>query len=237
MSSTPIILGIETATLAGSVCLARGDTVLASRVGNAGESHSNSLLRDINDVLSEGGIRLTDVDAFAAAIGPGSFTGLRIGLATTKALAATIGRNCIAVPTLKAVAEAAGPAAFVVALLTAGRGEVFAQLFSVSVAGEVEELDAPAHLPPKRSLARYAELAEAIWAGPATEIHRELILGHAAEHGRDWRIAVVGADLARHVTTLALQDYLKGNTVPPELLQALYVRPSDAELKTHVVNH
>ena len=236
IDANPIILGIETATLAGSVSVARGDSVLASRLGDARESHSNTLLRDISDVLSEAQIVLTDVEVFAAAVGPGSFTGLRIGLATTKALAATMKRRCVAVPTLKAIAKAVGPLRNTVALLPAGRGEVFAQLFSLNDQGHLIELDAPAHLPPQKLLARYAGLQEVVWAGPATEIHRNLIESYALENSRGWTIASFEPNLAKHVIALAVGSYRRGVTVPPESLQALYVRPLDAELKANVVN-
>ncbi|MCM3904029.1 MAG: tRNA (adenosine(37)-N6)-threonylcarbamoyltransferase complex dimerization subunit type 1 TsaB, partial [Pyrinomonadaceae bacterium] len=131
MSTTPVILSIDTATLAGSVCLMRGTTLLATRVGDPAVSHSNSLLKDINNSLGEAEVSLSDVNLIAAASGPGSFTGLRIGLATVKALAATLQTPCVGIPTLNAVAHAAGPAAASVALLPAGRGELFSQLFSV----------------------------------------------------------------------------------------------------------
>ena len=86
----PLILSIETATLTGSVALCKGDEVVAVHNGHDGPSHSNTLLRTIESVLKDGGIQLSDVDLFAVAIGPGSFTGLRIGLATVKGLAFTI---------------------------------------------------------------------------------------------------------------------------------------------------
>src|SRR3989442_10864646 len=89
----PLILAIETATRAGSVALSRGAKLLSSAEGNAAESHSISLLETIENILQQVGVELSDIDLFAAASGPGSFTGLRIGLATTKALAVCTGRK------------------------------------------------------------------------------------------------------------------------------------------------
>src|SRR5882762_10221523 len=135
MEESPLILSIDTATLRGSVCLMQGERVLAYVSGDANVSHSSSLLRDIDQVLTACGITTREIELFAAAAGPGSFTGLRIGLATVKALSVTLGRPCLGVPTLRAVARAAGPSKATVALLPAGRGELFAQLFSVSFDG------------------------------------------------------------------------------------------------------
>src|SRR5687768_88980 len=88
----PLILSVETATLGGGVFLGRGDEELAASIGRPDVSHSNSLLSDINDCLNHAGVSLADIDVFACASGPGSFTGLRIGIATVKGLAATLDR-------------------------------------------------------------------------------------------------------------------------------------------------
>src|SRR6185295_10462844 len=102
--TTPLILSLETATMGGSVWLGFGTVELATRIGDPKVSQSATLLQDINDCLDEAGVKLAEVDLFACASGPGSFTGLRIGIATLKALAASLGRPSIGVPTLHAVA-------------------------------------------------------------------------------------------------------------------------------------
>src|ERR1044072_8567602 len=124
MSSELVVLSLETATMGGSVFLGRGTSELAARVGDPQVSHSNSLLTDIDAVLKEAGLELNDVEGFVCAAGPGSFTGLRIGLATLKALAATLDRPCVGIPTLEAVAHSLGPSQAKIALLPGGRGGV-----------------------------------------------------------------------------------------------------------------
>src|ERR1043166_623128 len=106
MEST--ILAIETATLAGSIAIVRGEEVIAGSNGDPAISHSNTLLADLDQLLNHAKIKLSEVDLFAVAAGPGSFTGLRIGIATIKALAATLARPTAAVPTLQAIALAGG---------------------------------------------------------------------------------------------------------------------------------
>src|SRR5437879_12373523 len=117
MGDTPLILSLDTASLGGSVCLTRGQQILASVIGDATASHSNNLLRDIDRVLKTSGVTIGEVELFAASAGPGSFTGLRIGLASVKAFSATLQRFCVGVPTLQALADAAGPSTATVDLL------------------------------------------------------------------------------------------------------------------------
>src|SRR5262249_374662 len=128
---SPVIVAIETSTRAGSVAVSRGEQVLACATGDASSSHSTDLIENIDRILHQAGLQIRDVDLFAAAIGPGSFTGLRIGLATVKSLAVAMNKKCVGVSTLAAIALAAGESERTVALLPAGRGEVFSQMFTV----------------------------------------------------------------------------------------------------------
>lgn len=247
MIDTPLILSLETATPGGSVWLGRGKLDLATSTGDPLVSQSNALLSDINKSLEEAGCSLNDVDVFACASGPGSFTGLRIGIATLKALAATLDRPCVGIPTLQAVAHAAGRSLATVSLLPAGRGEIFAQMFSVSGDDIVNALDAAAHLSPQKLIERYGALAELRWAGSGAHLHRELIEKSAqvrgitfgeistgapsTARGRGWELAANERNLAKHVAALAEQAFRQGTLQRADSLTAIYVRPSDAELK------
>ncbi len=113
----PLILAIETATRAGSVALVRGHEILASASGDASSSHSINLIEIVEGTLKKGKADLSEVALFAAAVGPGSFTGLRIGLATVKSFAVCTGRSCVGVSTLAAIAHAAGTSERTVSLL------------------------------------------------------------------------------------------------------------------------
>ena len=243
--STPIILSLDTATLGGSIWLGSGSTELAARTGDPKVSQSTSLLQDVKDSLDQAGLELSEVDLFACASGPGSFTGLRIGLATLKGLAASLERPSVGIPTLRAVAHAAGPSRATVALLPAGRGEVFAQLFSVSESGAVTELDAPAHLSPPKLLERYTSRVNLKWAGAGAHLQRDLLVDHAQkqgiyfalqsdiegeDHAGSWSLAPHEDNLARHVAALALEVFQTGEIQSRHSLSAIYVRPSDAEL-------
>ncbi len=244
MNPDPVILSVETATLGGSVSVSRGEVILGQLAGEAQVSHSNTLLADINRLLDQTGVLLNEVDVFAVATGPGSFTGLRIGIATVKALSATLERPCAGVPTLEAIAHAAGPSGRSVALMPAGRGEVFAQMFSVSPDGTVTALDSPAHITPDTLLDKYGELAGICWCGPGASLYRDKILARAEQHGflvdeaqtgekdaKSWRFAQSEPYLSSHVAKLAMAKFAAQQLETPKTLAAVYVRPSDAELK------
>lgn len=222
----PTIFSVETATLSGSVALSRGEEILAALTGDSGISHSNTLLKDIDKVLRETEVELSEIDLFAVATGPGSFTGLRIGIATVKGLAATLDRPCAGVPTLHAVALSAGASERTFALLPAGRGEVFAQLFSVTKDGLVTELDKATHISPQILVAKYDSLERVMWCGEGAIANRALL-----ETKPGWQIAPPSENLAIHVASLARRKFRENELVHPDALQAIYVRPSDAELK------
>ena len=222
----PLILSVETATLSGSVALARGEEIVAAFGGDAGISHSNTLLNDIDKLLHEARVDLSEIDLFAVATGPGSFTGLRIGIATVKGLAATLNRPCAGVPTLHAVALSAGESARTIALLPAGRGEVFAQLFSVTKEGLVTELDQATHISPQKLLVKYGSLESVLWSGEGAVANKELL-----KQQQGWQVVPPSPNLAAHVASLALTKFREKQLEHPDALQAIYVRPSDAELK------
>jgi tRNA threonylcarbamoyladenosine biosynthesis protein TsaB len=249
MSEAPLILSVETATMGGSVCVSRGAHLLAYNVGEPRISHSHTLLSDIDKALAASRTKLGNIELFAVASGPGSFTGLRIGIASIKALAATFQSPCAGVPTLHAVAYAAGLSELTVALLPAGRGELFAQMFSVSTRTGVTELDSVAHLSPAKVLEKYGRLDNICWSGEGAHLYRDQIHKWAERDGhqlidssagsnarQSWSIAPKQPNLAQHVASLALTRFQDDELDNPQTLRAIYVRPSDAELNEESVH-
>jgi tRNA threonylcarbamoyladenosine biosynthesis protein TsaB len=213
--------------------------VLASRSGEIREGGASRLLADIEEVLKGAGKGVREVELFAAAKGPGSFTGLRTGLATVLGLAVTLEKPLLGVPTLHAVAAAAGPSERVLATIPAGRGEVFAQLLSVSVDGLIEERGEPRHVSPVRLAEEFARLGGGLrWAGPGAQKLLEVLRGAARGAGLsvsddgegDWTITPTPDELAPTVALLAQAAHRAGRPSEAHGLRAIYVRPSDAEL-------
>jgi len=125
-----LILGLDTATLSCSVALLRDDTVLAEMTLNIKKTHSERLMPLLDTLLTESGVEREQIDAIAAAAGPGSFTGLRIGMATARGLAQGLAIPAVPVSTLEAMAEAVpAPAVLICPLLDARRGEVYTALY------------------------------------------------------------------------------------------------------------
>lgn len=242
-----LTLGVDTSTEKRSVALLRGRSVLWRGVSGLREGGSASLLRDIERALTAAGAALGDVGLFAAAVGPGSFTGLRAGLATIKGLSLVLSRPAVGVPTLHAVAYGARPCARILATIPAGRGEVFAQLLGVDDAGRVTEHEAPAHLPPARLAEKMARLGGGVrWVGGGALRFRDLIRDAAAEAGIDfveaadatraaaeggWVLSHAEEALAESVAAIALSGGSAAGASSAGGLSAIYVRPSDAELK------
>ena len=246
MEEGRLTLGVDTSTEKRSVALLRGGLVLSASTSELREGGSAGLLADVDRVLRSASVGLKDVGLFAAAVGPGSFTGLRSGLATVKGLALTLGKPAYGVPTLHAVAYGARPARRVVALIPAGRGEVFAQLLSVSAEGVVKEIESPTHLPPALLCERMARLGGGVkWVGSGAVKFRELIRQAAGAAGIElkdpgavgeevegaWALAPAAEALAETVALLAGAGVAGGDVVDAGALGAIYVRPSDAELK------
>jgi tRNA threonylcarbamoyladenosine biosynthesis protein TsaB len=221
----PLVLALETATRAGGVAVARGEAVLSSIGGDAAVSHSTNLLEMIDAALRAAGVTLVEVDLFAVALGPGSFTGLRIGLATAKAFAAHLHREVIGVPTLAAVAHASKLSGNIVALLPAGRGEVFVQRF-VMREGILTALDDPQHLSPREAIDKYAAVENLSFAGEGVLMIKELISEGEKSHSISSDVTM----LAPSIAVLGSRGYREGKSVAPENLTAVYVRASDAEI-------
>lgn len=244
--ASPLLLCLDTATEKRSVAVFRGVEQLALRARDLRADGASGVLRDVDEALRESGVTLREIELFAACTGPGSFTGLRSGLATVKALAKTLGRPAHGVPTLHAVALRAGPAKRLYALLPAGRGEVFAQLLSSAEDGRVSELGEPLHLPPQRLLERAKAAGGGLkWAGGGAFKYLEQIEEAARQAGlsferraedcpepaeNEWVFAHTPEVLAPCVAALALRRFRGAGAAQTEDLRAIYVRPSDAEL-------
>ncbi len=131
-----ILLALESATDTVGAAVIRDDDGSAERTHVGGRAHAENLAPAIEEACALTGCRITDVDHIAVDLGPGLFTGLRVGVATAKALAQALGIGILGVGSLDILAAAAweradGPAGPVVAVIDARRGEVFAAAYHV----------------------------------------------------------------------------------------------------------
>lgn len=225
----PLLLAIETATAAAGVAVLRGDAVLAARSLAEGRPASETLLPTVLGALAEADVALAALDGFAVSIGPGSFTGLRVGVSTVKGLAFGGAQRVVAVPTLAALAlHARAGDTPVVALLDARRGEVYTAIHSG--APTAAPLWGPCVAEPAALAARLAEIAG---AGPCVAIGDGV--GVAAEalraRLRERVLLRPAAPDATAVGRLGQRLWAAGGGVPAEQLAPLYVRRAEAEVR------
>ena len=225
-----VILALDTSSAGGSAAVVRAngdDTIVVERAGDAGRSSGERLPLELMAVLREAGVALADVDRLAVAVGPGSYTGLRVGIATIQGLALARGIPVTPVSTFDALLwDARDSADAIAAWVDAHRGEVFATLF----ARDGRTVLAPASsLTPDGTIDAWRDAL-----GPQSRVR---FIGDGAVRYRDAIAARLG-DQALVDTTVPLLAGAIGRiavaepdrAVRPHAVAPLYVRRTDVEL-------
>lgn len=128
------ILALDSTAKTASVCITENEKLLGLYMVNTENTHSETLLPMIKSVFTSTGLNVADIDAFAVSVGPGSFTGVRIGVATIKGLAFGTGKTCVGVSTIEALCENLdGFSGIICPVMNARRGQVYTGLFDNGV--------------------------------------------------------------------------------------------------------
>jgi tRNA threonylcarbamoyladenosine biosynthesis protein TsaB len=231
------ILAIETATSACTVAVADGEKVLAELSLEVPRAHSTRLMPLIAQAIQESGLKRTDLELIAVGVGPGSFTGLRIGIATAKGISEGLGIPAVGVSTLKAIAWGTGAQiGLVVPMLDAKRERVFSAAY---LPGDADpntwaEVLPPEHLTVTELAARLTDLRAGLrhsWQFVTTAGDGAPLYSEKLGLGEVLRIAPAGLRLPRAsaVAALGLAAYKSGAATDPESLAAVYLRKSEAE--------
>lgn len=233
-----LTLAVDTSTKAGSVAVLRDRKVLGSLATCSSEPHASGLFTDLDRLLGTVGQAMSDFDLFAAAAGPGSFTGLRVGLTAAKAWAEVFSRPVVAISTMEAIAiqavTRAVPSEVVFApVLDARRGQVFGGLYETRAdssedllqLGEAVVLDADEFV---RLVSERVGKRPVVFVSPTVEVIRPALERAAL---RLARVVEVSGVLAPFVGQLAYSRALRGDVQDALRLDANYVRRSDAEMK------
>ena len=230
-----LILGIETATVQVGCAIGGHEGVLASTHSARGKRHAESLAPAIEVICRQARVELDEIGVVAVDLGPGLFTGLRVGIATGKALAQALRIPMIGVSSLDLLAF---PARFsprlIAAVLDARRGEVFSALYR-QVPGGVQRLTEPRVGSPDELASELVALGQEV-----------LMVGDGARRYTDVFRDVVGAELvepelahpsARSLVELAHAQALREEWVQPWDLAPLYLRRPDAEINWSARDH
>jgi tRNA threonylcarbamoyladenosine biosynthesis protein TsaB len=219
------LLAVDTTSYAGSVALLDGNKLRGLIGITAAPGHAERLLPTIDMLLRELAISLEEIEAFAVAVGPGSFTGLRIGISTVEGLSYSTGRPIVGVSALEATAYSFRYRSGLVApFVDARRGEVYGALYRADGC-HVEPVIDPVCEKPDRFLSRLPS-EPILVAGSGTLAYRELLTEHAAGQ---LQLADPAFFLAEEIGRIGLRHIREGRRAPLGGLEAIYLRPSDAE--------
>jgi tRNA threonylcarbamoyladenosine biosynthesis protein TsaB len=227
-----IVLAIDTCDSRGSVALLRGETAVHVVRHELSEEYSSWLLPAVAEALRAADLGMAEVDGYAVAAGPGSFTGVRVGLTTVKAWSEVYGKRIAAVSRLEALAsQSKAVEPYVAAFADAQRGQVFGAVYR-RAGTEFERLGEEMVIPPGKFVEMAAELASGgslAWVSTDPEC----VLQDAAWSARESRgekVERVSSGLAPAIGRIGMAQLEAGRHTDALSLDANYVRRSDAEI-------
>jgi len=227
-----ITLAVDTSEVRGSVAIRAGGELAALRRHNIAENYSSWLPSAVEAVLREVGVGLPQVDVLAAETGPGSFTGVRVGLTAVKAWSEVFGKPIVGISRLEAVARRArSEQGWVTASYDAQRGQIFGAMYRRKE-GKLERVDDELVVAPDIFLAMVEERAGAVpveWVSLDPEIFARLEGWQKREQIGDLLQTCEG-DLAITIAEMAEERAARNEFTDVLQLDANYVRRSDAEI-------
>lgn len=221
------LLAVDTSTLSCGVAVTDGKGLLSECLFTSQQTHSRHLLGMVEETLARSGLTLSELDGFGVTRGPGSFTGLRIGMSVVKGLAEVAGKPVVGVSSLEALARGAALAEMpVLAMVDARKGEVYAALYAPDGKGGVVELSPPEAIRPEVLVTRVTGPLLCLGTGAVAYagLFRER-LGECVRFAPDY-------DTLRPsvVARLAVEGLHRGLGIDAGALSPLYLRKSDAEI-------
>ena len=228
-----LVLAVDTSSDSGSLAVLRDDQLLGVLCVSSRENYSSRLFRHLDTLLGELALQLLDVDLYAVVAGPGSFSGLRVGLAAVKGWAEVHNKPVAAVSALEAVAvQCHAPGKWVAPVMDARRGQIFGALFERGVDGLRRHQDERVEKLGEFFGWLETEFRANLQGEPAFVTTSPDLLKSELGSSRFANCAVMQASsaLAPYVGQLGREQARRGQTVDALHLDANYVRHSDAEL-------
>ena len=221
------ILGLDTSTMMTTCAVINEDKLLGEYSLNQDMTHSEKLVPMIKEVLDNLNMKVRDIDLYGVACGPGSFTGLRIGVATIKSFAHLFDKPIVGVSTLEALAYNLPYNEVVVPMIDARRNRVYTGIYTWED-GTIKELMAPDVLPIDELMAKLMDFDEVVFNGNGTFLYRDTL---KSTLGNRVRLATIGQNMCRatSICELAKIKYDKGEVDNYFTLAPEYLRESQAQ--------
>ena len=227
---SPILLTIQTASPAGSIALTAGDRLLAEFNLDVRKTPTEWLLQSIEDLLDKTDVQQTELDGIAVVHGPGSFTGLRVGLATAKGLSLVTGCPLLGISSLQCIAMQLPFAGLpVCVMLDARKQEVYSASYRWE-SGYPHPIAEETVSPPEKLLDEIS--GETLFAGNGAQVYRTLIVRQMGDRAH-FTPAFMNLPRAAGAAALAVREWAAGRTFTADQLMPNYLRPSEAELNLH----
>lgn len=220
------VLGIDTSSNVASAAVIDDDNIIAEYTLNLKKTHSQLLMPMIDSMLSSCECDISDIDLFAVSVGPGSFTGLRIGIATAKGLAHACGKKIVPVGTLAALAYNLPYAEhIIVPIMDARRNEVYTAAYIWDEDG-FREIEEPHAAPLSECLDGCGNMLDVIFVGDGVPVYREQIKDRLGEKAI---FVPAGSNLQRGASVAALGLKNASDAVDCGQICPVYIRKSQAE--------
>ncbi len=224
---SPIILTIQTASPGGSLAITDGERLLAEINLDIRKTPTEWLLQSIEDLLTKADLAKDALDAIGVVVGPGSFTGLRVGMATAKGLSLAVGCPLLGISSLQCLAmQLPFTRLPVCVMLDARKQEVYTALFSWQ-GGCPHPVAKERVIKPEILLSEITD--ETLFVGNGALVYRSLIVRQLAERAH-FAPAFLNLPRAAAAAALALHEWQSGRTFSADELMPSYLRPSEAEI-------
>ncbi|MGV8059661.1 MAG: tRNA (adenosine(37)-N6)-threonylcarbamoyltransferase complex dimerization subunit type 1 TsaB [Smithellaceae bacterium] len=221
-----IILAFDTSFSTAAVALLQDNIILYDAVINTGLNHSEILLPAIDQACRQSGLKVKDIDLFACTLGPGSFTGLRVGVSSLKGLLLATDKPAVGVSSLAALAlNVTDNAALICSVMDAGRGQVYTACYNYNDKGLLNQIIPEKVVDPKEIM--FDNNQNIIFVGEGAIKYRELL---TEKTGRG-KIASIMQQYIRGsaVGILGREKFIRNELLNPATFVPVYLRDADAK--------
>jgi tRNA threonylcarbamoyladenosine biosynthesis protein TsaB len=224
------VLALETSTTAGSIAISDAEELIGELRINVNVAHAERLMNSVNWLLNASRLSAKNIDAFAVSIGPGSFTGLRIGLSTAKGFSYATNKPLVSVPTLDAFARTLPFCSYLICpMLDARKNEVYTGLYKWEE-GMCKKIISESAVNPSDFLKDMKKIKETtVFMGDGTKIYKKLIID-ILKNKAIFAPASKMSPSASSVAEIALEKLKQELTADPVSLTPFYIRKSEAEV-------